>query len=84
MEFAKRHLNDSDHEKHDENKIRLFGLNAKRQGWRKPGTAYHLANTTMHGGGSIMLWGFFSAAVTGRIVRIEGQLNGTKYREILD
>jgi hypothetical protein len=31
-----------------------------------------------------MLWGCFSAAGTGRPVRIEGKMNGVKYREILD
>ena len=31
-----------------------------------------------------MLWGCFSAAGTGRLVRIEGKMNGAKYREILD
>jgi hypothetical protein len=31
-----------------------------------------------------MLWGCFSAARTGRLVRIEGTLNGAKYRKILD
>ena len=34
-----------------------------------------------HGGGSIMLWGCFSA---GRLVRIEEKFNVTKYRAILD
>ena len=31
-----------------------------------------------------MLWGYFSAAGTRRRVRIEGKINGAKYREILD
>ena len=31
-----------------------------------------------------MLWGYFSAERTGRLVRIEGKMNGAKYREILD
>ena len=64
----------------DETKIEIFGLNAKRHVWRNPGTI----RMVRHGGGSIMLWGCFSAAGTGRVVRIEGKINGVKYREILD
>uniref|UniRef100_A0AAZ3NU04 Transposase n=1 Tax=Oncorhynchus tshawytscha TaxID=74940 RepID=A0AAZ3NU04_ONCTS len=63
----------------DETKIELFGLNAKRQVWRKPGTIPMVKG----GGGSIMLWGCFSAAGTVRLVRIEGKMKGAKYREIL-
>ena len=62
------------------NLIELFGLNAKRHVWRKPGTI----PTVKHGGGSIMLWRGFSAAGTGRLVRIEGNMNRAKYSEILD
>ena len=64
----------------DETKIELFGLNAKRLVWRKPVTL----PTVKHGGGSIMLWGCFSMASTGRLVRIEGKMNGAKYRELLE
>ena len=64
----------------DETKIELFGLNAKRHVWMKPGTI----PTVKHGGGSIMLQGCFSVAGTGRLVGIEGKMNGAKYREILD
>ena len=64
----------------DETKIELFGLNVNGHVWRKPGTI----PTVKHGGGSIMLWGCFSVAETGRLVRIEGKMDGGKYREILD
>uniref|UniRef100_A0A8C8CCD2 Pecanex-like protein n=1 Tax=Oncorhynchus tshawytscha TaxID=74940 RepID=A0A8C8CCD2_ONCTS len=69
LEFAKRHLMDSQTMRNkilwsDEIKIELFGLNAKRHVWRKPGTF----PTVKHGGGSIiMLWGRFSAAGTERL-----------------
>jgi hypothetical protein len=60
--------------------MELFGLNAKRPVWRKPGTI----PTVNHGGGSIMLWGCISASGTERLVRIKGKMNGAKYREILN
>ena len=85
LEFAKRHCEDSQTMRNkilwsDEIKIELFGLNAKRHVWWKPGTI----PTVKHSGGSIMLWGCFSAAGTGRPVKLEVKMNGAKYREILD
>ena len=64
----------------DETKIELYGLNAKHHVWRKPDTI----PMVKHGGGSIMLWGCFSAEGTGRLVRVGRNMNGAKYREILD
>ena len=79
LEFAKRHRKDSQTMRNkiiwsDETKIELFGPNAKRHVWRKPGTI-PMVN---HGGGSIMLWGCFSVAGNGRLVRIDGEDIGSK------
>ncbi|KAG2466897.1 TCB1 transposase, partial [Polypterus senegalus] len=92
LEFAKRHLKDSQTMRNkilwsDETKIELFGVNARRHICRKPGTTHHQANTiptVKHGGGSIKLWGYFSAAGTGRLVRIKGKMTAAMYRDILD
>ncbi|KAG2456319.1 TCB1 transposase, partial [Polypterus senegalus] len=86
LEFAKRHLKDKILWS-EEIKIELFGVNARHHVWRKPGTAHHQANaipTVKHCDGSIKLWGCFSAAGTGRLVRIKGKMTAAMYRDILD
>ena len=40
--------------------------------------------TVKHGGGSTMLWGCFSSAGSGYLLRIEGMMDDAKYREILE
>ena len=73
LEFVKNHLKDSQTMRNkilwsDGTKIEIFGMNSRRGVWRRPGTAHHLENalpTVKHGGGSIMLWGGFSAAGPG-------------------
>ncbi|KAL0162929.1 hypothetical protein M9458_042325, partial [Cirrhinus mrigala] len=71
----------------DETKMELFGQNAKRYVWRKTNTAHHSEHTiptVKYGGGSIMLWGCFSSAGTGKLVRVDGKMDGAKYRAILE
>lgn len=92
LEFAKRHLEQplqfwQNVLWSDETKIELFGENSKKYVWRKAGTANEPANTiptVKHGGGNIMLWGCFSAAGTGSLVRIEGVMDSKKYIQILE
>ena len=67
--------------------MEVFGQNAKCYVWHKPNTAHHPKNTIptlKHGGGSIMFCGRFSSARIGALVRIEGKMDGAKYRKILE
>ncbi|KAJ7345776.1 hypothetical protein JRQ81_001726 [Phrynocephalus forsythii] len=62
---------------------------AKMQNTMRGGklTAHHSEDTiptVKYGGGSIMLWGCFSSAGTGKLVRIDGKMDGAKYRAILE
>ena len=67
-------------------KIELFSLNSKHHVSRKPGVNHHLHETipaVRHGGGSVRLWGCFSAAGTGRLFWVKEKMNGAKYRDIV-
>lgn len=70
----------------DETKMELFGHNDQRYVWRKAGEAFHpnkTVPTVKHGGGSIMLWGCFAAAGTGKLHKIDGIMRKEHYVEIL-
>ena len=90
--FAKRHVGDSPNiwKKvlwSDETKIEFFRHLGKRYIWHNPNTSHHPENiipTVKHGGGSIMLWRCFSLTGTGKLVRIEGMMDGAKYRDNLE
>uniref|UniRef100_A0A8P4FYI4 Transposase Tc1-like domain-containing protein n=1 Tax=Dicentrarchus labrax TaxID=13489 RepID=A0A8P4FYI4_DICLA len=71
----------------DEAKIELFVHQTRHYVWQTPNTAHchkYTISTVKHGGGSIMLWGCFAAADPGRLVKVEGNTNAEKYRQILE
>ena len=70
----------------DETKIELFGHNYRNHVWRKDGEPYtpeNTAPTVKFSGGSIMIWGWFSAKGVGKISVIDGTMNSQKYKQIL-
>uniref|UniRef100_A0AAR2JYH4 Tc1-like transposase DDE domain-containing protein n=1 Tax=Pygocentrus nattereri TaxID=42514 RepID=A0AAR2JYH4_PYGNA len=70
----------------DETKVELFGTNTTHRVWRRVNAELHPKNTiptVKHGGGKIMLWGFFSAKGPGRLVRVHERVNGAMNCEIL-
>ncbi len=70
----------------DESKVNWFGSDGVQHVWWHPGEEYHencALPTVKHGGGSIMVWGCMSAAGTGELRFIEGNMDSNMYCDIL-
>lgn len=71
----------------DESKFNLFGSDGRQIVWRKKNTELQPKNlqaTVKHGGGSVMVWGCFSASGVGNLVFIDGIMNQYTYIDILE
>ncbi len=70
----------------DEIKINLFGSDGVKRVWWQPGEEYKdkcVLPAVKHGGGSVMVWGCMSAAGSGELQFIEGNMNANMYCDIL-
>uniref|UniRef100_A0AAZ3RIR8 Transposase n=1 Tax=Oncorhynchus tshawytscha TaxID=74940 RepID=A0AAZ3RIR8_ONCTS len=86
LKFATSHLGDTPNMWKkvlwsDETKIELL---ATMQNVMFGVKATQLIPTVKHGGGNIMVWACFSSAGTGKMVKIDGKMDGAKYRTILE
>lgn len=70
----------------DESKYNIFGSDGRPYVWRKSNEellSKHIKPSVKHGGGSVMVWGSFSAAGPGSLHFIEGIMDQKAYLEIL-
>lgn len=70
----------------DESKINIFSSDGFRKVWRQPGEPLkvnYLRPTVKHGGGSVLVWGCFSASGVGNLVFIDGIMDRFKYIDII-
>ena len=66
--------------------MNLFGSYGVQNVWRSPGEEYQencVLPSVKHGGSSIMVWGCMSAAGTGELRFIEGNMDSNMYCDIL-
>ena len=70
----------------DETIIYIFVRNKRTRVWREKDAAFKPCNTistVKFGGGSVMIWGCFSANGVGGLEIIERKMNTVKYDDIL-
>jgi transposase len=70
----------------DETKLNLYSSDGKTWVWRRSGEALNenvTTKTIKHNGGGIILWGSVSYGGVGKLVQIEGIMDGLKYVRIL-
>jgi hypothetical protein len=71
----------------DETKINRFGSDGRKWCWKRPGDqlrSNQVTDTVKHGGGSIMIWGCFTAHGVGYMTKIDGGMDAALYCSILD
>ncbi len=70
----------------DETKINVFGTDGFKTVWRRKDEEYKekcMVPTVKHGGGSVLMWGYMSAAGVGGLHFIDGIMNSQMYCSIL-
>lgn len=70
----------------DETKINRFNSDGRQWAWIRDGESLqnrHVKLTVKHGGGSIMLWSAITYAGVGWMCKIDGNMDKTLYKEIL-
>ncbi|KAG0847630.1 hypothetical protein G6F17_012358 [Rhizopus arrhizus] len=71
----------------DETKINRFNSDRRTWAWIRSGESlkyHHVKMTVKHGGGNIMLWSAITYAGVGWMCKINGNMDKTLYKEILE